>query len=68
MTTIAFTVNFAVWTIFSIIGVAIKKDLALSEFEFGLLVATTLSFFVLVRLRMLPPDGPSKWLLRSRAF
>ena len=40
LSTIAFTVNFAVWTIFSIIGVEIKKDLALSEFEFGLLVAT----------------------------
>ncbi|MEZ5922495.1 MAG: MFS transporter, partial [Parvularculaceae bacterium] len=38
--TIAFTACFAVWTIFSIIGVQIKADLGLSETEFGLLVAT----------------------------
>lgn len=38
--TIAFTACFAVWTIFSIIGVAIKAELGLSEFQFGLLVAT----------------------------
>ena len=29
MSTLAFTVCFAVWTIFSIIGVQIKKDLGL---------------------------------------
>ncbi|MHA1600165.1 MAG: nitrate/nitrite transporter [Alphaproteobacteria bacterium] len=40
MSTGAFTVCFAVWTIFSIIGVRIKDDLGLSETEFGLLVAT----------------------------
>jgi len=40
MSTFAFTVCFAVWTIFSIIGVRIKNDLGLSETEFGLLVAT----------------------------
>ena len=40
MSTIAFTTCFAVWTIFSIIGVEIKKELGLSEFQFGLLVAT----------------------------
>ena len=34
--TIAFTICFAVWTIFSIIGVAIQKELGLNEFEFGL--------------------------------
>ncbi|MES1943555.1 major facilitator transporter [Salinisphaera sp. PC39] len=38
--TLAFTVCFAVWTIFSIIGVKIKQDLGLSETQFGLLVAT----------------------------
>jgi MFS transporter, NNP family, nitrate/nitrite transporter len=37
-TTVAFTTCFAVWTIFSIIGVQIQKDLALSDTEFGLLV------------------------------
>jgi len=40
MSTFAFTVCFAVWTIFSIIGVQIKNDLGLSETQFGLLVAT----------------------------
>ncbi|WP_300530534.1 nitrate/nitrite transporter [Maricaulis sp.] len=40
MSTLAFTVCFAVWTIFSIIGVQIKQDLGLSETQFGLLVAT----------------------------
>ena len=40
MSTLAFTVCFAVWTIFSIIGVRIKEELGLSETEFGILVAT----------------------------
>ncbi|MCK0767473.1 MFS transporter [Chromohalobacter canadensis] len=40
LSTLAFTVCFAVWTIFSIIGVRIKQDLGLSETEFGILVAT----------------------------
>ncbi len=40
LATLAFTVCFAVWTIFSIIGVKIKSDLGLSDTEFGLLVAT----------------------------
>lgn len=40
MSTIAFTVCFAVWTIFSIIGLRIKQNLGLNETEFGLLVAT----------------------------
>jgi NNP family nitrate/nitrite transporter-like MFS transporter len=38
--TIAFTVCFAVWTIFSIIGIRIKDELGLSETEFGLLIGT----------------------------
>ena len=38
--TIAFTVCFAVWTIFSIIGIGVKDELGLSETEFGLLVGT----------------------------
>ena len=38
--TIAFTVCFALWTIFSIIGVQIKRDLGLNETQFGLLVGT----------------------------
>ena len=40
LSTFSFTVCFAVWTIFSIIGVKIKQDLGLSETEFGVLVAT----------------------------
>ena len=39
VSTMAFTVCFAVWTIFSIIGIQIKQDLGLNETEFGLLVA-----------------------------
>src|SRR5690606_32751515 len=38
MSTIAFTICFAVWTIFSIIAVRIKDELGLTETEFGLLV------------------------------
>ena len=40
MSTIAFVFCFAVWTIFSIIGVRIKQELGLSDTQFGLLVAT----------------------------
>lgn len=50
LSTIAFTVCFAVWTIFSIIGVAIKKELDLNEFQFGLLVATPILTGSLTRL------------------
>jgi NNP family nitrate/nitrite transporter-like MFS transporter len=38
--TLAFTVCFAVWTIFSIIGIKIKADLGLTDTQFGVLVAT----------------------------
>ena len=40
LSTFAFAMCFALWTIFSIIGVRIKQDLGLSDTEFGLLVAT----------------------------
>lgn len=50
MSTIAFTVCFAVWTIFSIIGVRIKQELGLSETEFGLLVGTPILTGSLVRI------------------
>ena len=40
MSTVAFTVCFAVWTIFSIIGVKIKQDLGLTDTQFGLLAGT----------------------------
>jgi NNP family nitrate/nitrite transporter-like MFS transporter len=38
--TLAFMACFAVWTIFSIIGIKIQKELGLSDTEFGLLVGT----------------------------
>src|SRR5512139_3535062 len=38
--TAAFGVCFAVWTIFSIVGLGVKGELGLSETEFGLLVGT----------------------------
>lgn len=50
LSTVAFTACFAVWTIFSIIGVAIKDELGLSEFQFGLLVATPILTGSIVRL------------------
>ena len=40
MSTFAFTVCFAVWTIFSIIGVKIQADLGLSDTQLGLLIGT----------------------------
>ncbi len=50
LSTIAFTTCFAVWTIFSIIGLQIQKDLGLSETEFGLLVGTPILSGSLIRL------------------
>jgi NNP family nitrate/nitrite transporter-like MFS transporter len=40
ISTLAFTICFAVWTVFSIIGIKIKEDLGLTDSQFGLLVAT----------------------------
>ncbi len=50
MNTVAFAVNFMVWTMFSIIGIKIKDELGLNETEFGLLVATPILSGSLVRL------------------
>ncbi len=50
LSTFAFTVCFAVWTIFSIIGIQIKSQLGLSDTEFGLLVGTPILTGSLVRL------------------
>lgn len=50
MNTLAFTVNFAVWTMFSVIGIRIKSELGLNETEFGLLVATPILTGSLIRL------------------
>ena len=48
--TLAFTVCFAVWTIFSIIGIKIKQELGLNDTQFGLLVATPILTGSLSRL------------------
>ncbi|SPJ32388.1 nitrate/nitrite transporter [Kushneria phyllosphaerae] len=40
LSTLAFTLCFAVWTIFSIIGVRLKQEFGLSDTQLGLLMAT----------------------------
>lgn len=52
LSTIAFTICFAVWTIFAIIGIQIKKDLGLTDTEFGLLVGTPILTGSLIRLML----------------
>ncbi|MBL8837438.1 MAG: NarK/NasA family nitrate transporter, partial [Alphaproteobacteria bacterium] len=52
MSTAAFTACFAVWTIFSIIGVQIKRDLGLNDSQFGLLVGTPILVGSLIRLAL----------------
>ena len=52
LSTIAFTVCFAVWTIFAIIGIQIKKDLGLNDTQFGLLVGTPILTGSLIRLML----------------
>jgi NNP family nitrate/nitrite transporter-like MFS transporter len=48
--TVAFTVCFAVWMMFAVIGIPIKKQLGLNETEFGLLAATPVLTGSLIRL------------------
>ncbi len=50
MSTLAFTVCFAVWMMFAVIGVPIKDSLGLNETEFGILIATPVLTGSLVRL------------------
>lgn len=50
LSTFAFTVCFAVWTIFAIIGIEIKAELGLNDTQFGLLVGTPILTGSLVRL------------------
>ncbi len=50
LSTFAFTICFAVWTIFAIIGIEIKAELGLSDTQFGLLVGTPILTGSLVRL------------------
>ncbi|MEH6578556.1 MAG: nitrate/nitrite transporter [Amphritea sp.] len=52
MSTLAFAACFAVWTLFSVIGIEIKSELSLSETEFGVLVATPILTGALARLPM----------------
>src|SRR5581483_10754237 len=52
MSTIAFTVCFAVWTIFAIIGIRIKQELGLNETQFGLLVGTPILTGSLIRIAL----------------
>jgi MFS transporter, NNP family, nitrate/nitrite transporter len=50
LSTFAFTVCFAVWTIFAIIGIEIKAELGLNDTQFGLLVGTPILTGSLVRV------------------
>ena len=52
LSTVAFTICFAVWTIFSIVGVQIKKDLGLTDTELGLLVGMPVLTGSLIRLML----------------
>jgi len=52
LSTLAFTICFAVWTIFSIIGIQIKSDLGLNESQFGLLIGTPILTGSLIRLAL----------------
>src|SRR5690242_13833732 len=48
--TIAFTICFAVWMMFAVVGIPIRKMLGLNETQFGLLAATPVLTGSLVRL------------------
>jgi len=50
MNTFGFTVMFAVWVIFAIVGLAIRRELSLDETEFALLVALPILTGSLLRL------------------
>jgi len=50
MSTIAFTVCFAVWMMFAVIGIPIKKTLGLNATQFGLLTATPVLTGSLIRV------------------
>jgi NNP family nitrate/nitrite transporter-like MFS transporter len=50
MSTLSFTACFAVWVMFSVIGIPIKNQLGLSQTEFGILAAMPILSGSLVRL------------------
>jgi NNP family nitrate/nitrite transporter-like MFS transporter len=52
ISTVAFTLCFAVWTIFSIIGIRIKQELDLSEAAFGLMVGMPVLTGSIVRIML----------------
>jgi NNP family nitrate/nitrite transporter-like MFS transporter len=52
MCTFGFTVMFAVWVVFAIVGLEIRKELALTETEFAVLVALPVLTGSLLRLPM----------------
>jgi len=64
--TFAFTICFAIWVMFSIIGIPIKETLGLNETEFGLLAATPVLTGSLIRLplgcsQISTVAAPSSW-------
>jgi NNP family nitrate/nitrite transporter-like MFS transporter len=50
LSTGAFTICFAVWTIFAIIGIRIKQELGLTESEFGLMIGTPILTGSIIRV------------------
>jgi NNP family nitrate/nitrite transporter-like MFS transporter len=48
--TVSFTVCFAIWMMFAVIGIPIKQELGLNETQFGLLAATPVLTGSLIRL------------------
>jgi NNP family nitrate/nitrite transporter-like MFS transporter len=52
VSTVAFTVCFAAWTIFAIIGIRIRQDLGLSETQFGLMVGMPVLTGSLIRVAL----------------
>jgi NNP family nitrate/nitrite transporter-like MFS transporter len=50
MSTLGFTVCFAIWMMFAVIGIPIKAQLGLNETEFGMLIATPVLTGSLFRL------------------
>ena len=52
ISTFTFTLCFAVWTLFAIIGIRIKEELGLNDTQFGLLVAMPILTGSLIRLAL----------------
>ena len=52
LSTVAFTACFAVWTVFSIIGIPVKAELGLSDGEFGLLIGTPILTGAITRVAL----------------